>query len=58
LAGEERGAKLSAVLLNSAAALFIAGKVKSLTEGLEFSDELIRSGKALKKLDELIRFRP
>ncbi|MGN6385067.1 MAG: anthranilate phosphoribosyltransferase [Verrucomicrobiota bacterium] len=58
LAGEERGAKLSAVLLNSAAALFIAGKVKSLTEGLEFSDELIRSGKALKKLDQLIRFRP
>jgi anthranilate phosphoribosyltransferase len=58
LSGEERGAKRSAVLLNSAAALFIAGKVKSLTEGLEFAGELIESGKALKKLEQLIRFRP
>lgn len=58
LSGEERGPKLSAVLLNSAAALFIAGKVKTLTEGVDFSQELIGTGRALEKLEELIRFRP
>jgi anthranilate phosphoribosyltransferase len=44
--------------LNSAAALFIAGKVKSLTEGLDFSANLIDSGKALRKLKELASFHP
>jgi anthranilate phosphoribosyltransferase len=58
LAGRERGIKRDAVLLNSAAALFIAGKVKSLTEGLDFSANLIDSGKALRKLKELASFHP
>ena len=58
LAGKERGPKRDAVLLNSAAALFVAGKAKSLTEGLELAARLIDSGKALAKLDELSKYRP
>ena len=58
LAGIERGPKRDAVLLNSAAALFVAGKAKSLTEGLELAATLIDSGKALAKLDALAQYRP
>jgi anthranilate phosphoribosyltransferase len=58
LAGRERGAKRDAVLLNSAAALFVAGKAKSLTEGLEHAADLIDSGKVLAKLERLIKYRP
>jgi anthranilate phosphoribosyltransferase len=54
LAGEERGAKRNAVLLNSAAALFLAGRVKSLTEGIDAAAELIDSGRAAAKLERLI----
>ncbi|MGV3772744.1 MAG: anthranilate phosphoribosyltransferase [Verrucomicrobiales bacterium] len=53
LSGKERGPKRDAVLLNSAAALFVAGKAKSLMEGFELAGELIDSGKALAKLREL-----
>jgi anthranilate phosphoribosyltransferase len=58
LEGKERGPKRDAVLLNSAAALFVGGKAKSLTEGLELAAELIDSGKALAKLKELSEYRP
>src|SRR5262249_7098585 len=46
LNGEERGPKRDAVLLNAAAALFVAGTSKSLVEGWEAAAELIDSGKA------------
>ena len=55
-AGEERGPKLDAVLLNSAAALLVAGKVKSLSAGWDLAAELIKTGIARQKLDELIEF--
>ena len=58
LSGKERGPKRDAVLLNSAAALFVAGKAKSLTEGLELAADLIDSGKALAKLNELAQSPP
>ena len=58
LGGKEYGPKRDAVLLNSAAALFVAGKTKSLTEGLELAAELIDSGKALAKLRALSQYRP
>jgi anthranilate phosphoribosyltransferase len=51
--GEERGPKRDAVLLNSAAALFVAGKTKSLMEGWNLAGETIDSGRANKKLLEL-----
>jgi anthranilate phosphoribosyltransferase len=51
--GEERGPKRDAVLLNAAAALFVAGKTKSLAIGWELAGEIIDSGKALQKLKDL-----
>jgi anthranilate phosphoribosyltransferase len=51
--GEERGAKRDAVLLNAAAALFVAGKTKSLIEGWNLAVEIIDSGRARAKLAEL-----
>jgi anthranilate phosphoribosyltransferase len=53
LRGEERGPKRDAVLLNTGAALFVAGKAKSLAEGWELAGETIDSGKAKAKLAEL-----
>jgi anthranilate phosphoribosyltransferase len=53
LGGEERGPKRDAVLLNAAAALFVAGKARSLTEGWELAAQLIDSGEAAKKLNAL-----
>jgi anthranilate phosphoribosyltransferase len=51
--GKERGPKRDAVLLNSAAALFVAGKTKSLFAGWDLADETIDSGRANAKLAEL-----
>jgi anthranilate phosphoribosyltransferase len=53
LCGEERGPKRDAVLLNSAAALFLASRTRSLTEGWELAAGLIDSGNAQAKLAEL-----
>ena len=53
LRGDERGPKRDAVLLNAGAALFVAGKTKSLAEGWELADETIDSGQADAKLAEL-----
>ena len=58
LSGKERGPKRDAVLLNAAAALFVSGKAKSLSEGVELAAELIDSGKALAKLHALAQYRP
>jgi anthranilate phosphoribosyltransferase len=54
--GEEKGPKRDIILLNSGAALYIGNKVKDLKEGIEVADEIISSGKALNKLNELIEF--
>ncbi len=53
LRGDERGPKRDAVLLNAAAALFVAGEMKSLAEGWDLAGETIHSGKAASKLKEL-----
>lgn len=53
LGGEERGPKRDAVLLNAAAALFVAGKTKSLTDGWELAARLIDGGDATRKLKAL-----
>jgi anthranilate phosphoribosyltransferase len=55
LCGDERGPKRAAVLINAAAALFVAGKVKSLIEGWDLAGETIDSGCAKAKLAELSR---
>lgn len=53
LKGEVRGSKRDAVLLNTAAALLVADRVASLTEGWDRAAELIDSGVAYQKLKEL-----
>ncbi len=54
--GEEVGAKRDIVVLNSAFALYIAEKVKNVEEGIKLAEKSIDSGKALKKLEDLIEF--
>lgn len=54
LRGEEKGPKRDAVLLNSAAALFVANRAKSLADGWDLAAEVIDSGKADQKLVELV----
>jgi anthranilate phosphoribosyltransferase len=51
--GVERGPKRDAVLLNAAAALFVAGKTKSLAAGWDLAAQTIDSGRAKAKLAEL-----
>ena len=53
LHGEERGPKRDAVLLNAAAALFVASRTRTMAEGWELAVETIDSGKARAKLVEL-----
>ena len=53
LAGDERGPKRDAVLLNAGAALFVAGKTKSLAEGWTLAAGTIDGGKAEAKLSDL-----
>ena len=50
LAGEDRGPKRDAVLLNAGAALFVAGRVRSIADGWELAVEVIDSGRAQAKL--------
>ncbi len=50
----EKGPKRNAVLLNSAAGLYVAGAVDSLRDGVEMAAEIIDSGKALRQLERFI----
>jgi anthranilate phosphoribosyltransferase len=53
LVGEDKGPKRDAVLLNAGAALLVAGRAKSISQGAEFAGELIDSGAAIKKVKTL-----
>ena len=53
LRGDERGPKRDAVLLNAGAALFVAGRTKSVAEGWVLAGETIDGGRANAKLAEL-----
>jgi anthranilate phosphoribosyltransferase len=53
LSGKEHGPRLQAVLLNSAAALVVAGRARTLPDGWHLAAEVIDSGQARQKLDEL-----
>jgi len=50
----KKGPKRDVILLNSAAAFLVEGKVKDLEEGVKLAAELIDSGQAMQKLEELI----
>jgi anthranilate phosphoribosyltransferase len=54
LSGKERGAKLDAVLLNSAAAIHIARPEVSIGDAVELARERVTSGAALARLEEFI----
>jgi anthranilate phosphoribosyltransferase len=53
LGGKDRGPKRDAVLLNAAAALFVANRVETLSAGWELAAATIDSGAACRKLEEL-----
>ena len=53
LRGDERGPKRDAVLINAAAALFVANHARSLSEGWDLAAEMIDDGAAWKKLQSL-----
>ncbi len=52
--GGKKGPKTDAVLFNSAAALYVAGKAESIENGIAMAREVIESGKALKQLERFI----
>jgi anthranilate phosphoribosyltransferase len=55
LSGAEKGPKRDAVMLNAAAALFVAGKTKSLMDGWNLAVETVDGGLAKAKLAELTK---
>ncbi len=50
----EKGPSRDIVLLNSAAALIVAGKAATLTDGVALATEVIDSGRAREKLAALV----
>jgi len=56
LRGEEKGAKRDVVLFNASAATVMGGRAKDLKEGISKAAESIDSGRARKKLEELVEF--
>ena len=54
LAGEIKGHKRNAVLLNAGAAIYIGGKAESMADGVAKAAELIDSGKALETMDKFV----
>ena len=55
LSGSVTGARREIVLMNAGAGLFISGKAASFEDGVQRAAELIDSGAALRKVDEMIR---
>ncbi len=52
----DRGPQRDIVILNAAYALYVAERAKSIPEGVTVAKESLDSGKARKKLDELVEF--
>jgi len=55
LSGKTSGAKRDIVLINTAAALWVDGKVNSIKDGVDMAKDAISSGKAQAKLEEIIK---
>ena len=51
----EKGPRRDIVLLNSAAAIYVAGKTDSLELAIQLAADSIESGKAREKLEDLCR---
>ena len=54
LSGKIQGAKLDIVLINTAAALWVDGKVENIKDGISMALKVIKNGNAIKKLEEII----
>ena len=50
----QKGPKRNAVVLNSAAGLYVADVVESINDGVKLAEEFIDSGKALEQLEKFI----
>ncbi|MBI3873764.1 MAG: anthranilate phosphoribosyltransferase, partial [Arcobacter sp.] len=55
LSGDIRGAKRDIVIINTAAALLVEGWVNSTEEGIDMAREALDNGKALEKLNQIIK---
>ncbi len=53
--GGEKGARRDIVVLNAAAAIYLAGGAKSIEEAIAKAESSLDSGAAMQKLEELIR---
>lgn len=56
LNGSDRGAKRNTVVLNAGCAIYCKGLAATLSEGVKMAEEIIDSGKALAKLNEMKAF--
>lgn len=54
LKGIDTGPKKNAVCMNAGAALYIAGKVSNIFEGVQMAEECIKSGRAYTQLERFI----
>ncbi|NIQ04816.1 MAG: anthranilate phosphoribosyltransferase [Candidatus Korarchaeota archaeon] len=54
LYGVEQGPKKDLVVMNAGASLYVMGDADDLKDGVELADQLLREGKAAKKLEELV----
>jgi len=52
----DKGPARDICVLNAAAAIYVAGKAESIEEGIRLAEESIDSGKALQKLEEVVKF--
>ena len=52
----QKGPKRNAVVLNSAAGLYVAGAAESIGGGVKIAEDMIDSGKALQQLENFIEF--
>ncbi|MFZ4820015.1 MAG: anthranilate phosphoribosyltransferase, partial [Limisphaerales bacterium] len=53
LEGADRGPRRDAVMLNAAAALFVAARVRSMGQGWDLAEKLLQDGTVLKTLESL-----
>ena len=55
LSGKDTGPKLTTVLMNAGASLYIADKTATIADGIEMARELICSGKAIETMNRFIK---
>ena len=56
LTGKDKGARRNTVLLNAGCAIYCAGKAATIADGVKLAAEMIDSGKAYDKLNEMKDF--